>query len=144
MSVPTSYTDDEFGDYLEAELGPVATMLGWTRAGGQFAEPTNDALLELDLTETSSVSASQIQAFRTLGKLATWRRAQSSLGTVTDFSADGASFTHSQTVANAKAKIKSLEAQAEQFMSATAVITTQRIDRPDDPYKVVSLEDREQ
>lgn len=144
MSVPTSYTDETFAAYLQAELGPVATMLGWSQGGGQFEEPTNDALLELDLTETASVPASQIQAFRTLGKLATWRRVASSLAADIDFSADGASFSRGKMQEQAFAKIKDLETQAEQFMSATAVIATQRIDYPDDPYKVVSLEDREQ
>lgn len=141
MAVPTSYTESDFGDYLESELGPVATSLGWTRAGGDFDEPINDALFLIEETDVVNVGSSDISDFRTLGKLTTWRKVMSFVSMDMDFSADNASYKRSQLQVMAKEKVVELESEAGSLISG-GTIETQRIDHVDDPYEQHTLAER--
>ncbi len=137
MAVPTSYTESDFKDYLHAELGPVAQALGWEVASGQYDEPLNDALFGIGATVISGVSSDDINGFRILGKLETWRKVLHHVSGDFDFSDEGASLSRSQVHDMAIDVIEKLEESASNAgvtTNATQQVATGIVDHTENPY----------
>ena len=141
MAVPTSYTEEEFKEYLHAELGPVAGALGWQVAGGQYDEPVNDALFGMDVSLISEIAADDISGFRVLGKLMTWRKVLYHVSSDYDFDDKDASFSRSQAHDMAMAVIEQLEDNAEDEgvgtgVSASSQVTVGTVVHTENPYAI--------
>lgn len=142
MSIPASYTEATLKAYLHAEVGNIASALGWSVDGGEYDEPVNDALLMYGESDIENIDSTEgVRKLRLLGLLAAWRKAASHLAGDYDFSADGASYSRSQAYAMAEKRVQALESQCAGFLPEYAV-HTQQMDWSHDPYQEREYDDR--
>jgi hypothetical protein len=113
MPLPTSYSEDAFAEYLERDLGEVATSIGWDAGSLQVLEAVNDALLQYGTTDiTGVVGSSALRTLRALGSRAIWRAVVKHVATRYDFTDIGQQkFTRSQIQEMALAALKVAEAE---------------------------------
>lgn len=131
MPVPTSYTEETFGQYLEKVLGHTATMLGWSQAGGSFDEILNETLLTMGETDVANVT--DIRQIRAIGRLQAWTAAAQALAGEYDFSADGASYSRSQAFEHAKAMVSQAQLEAAEYDPQFSAVLDS-VTYTEDPY----------
>jgi hypothetical protein len=142
MPLPTSYSEATFADYLASVLGEVAPVIGWDAGSVQVLEAVNDALLDLGLTDITTVTSTRaLRGMRALGRRAIWRAVVQHVATRYDFSDSDAKFTRSQVQAMALEAMKLAESDCLEFNPNYAA-TTVRISRPQDPYVVLPDSER--
>lgn len=142
MALPTAYTEAELAAFIHAELGGVATALGWTVDGGSYDEAVNDALYLANVSDIASVSGSDaVFRLRRLAMLAAWRRVVAAVSLDYDFSADGGDYSRSQVAAQAAARVRELETETAGYRGDYAV-EIQRVDHTHNPYQERAIEDR--
>ncbi len=97
MALPTAYTEATFKTYLHATAGDVASVLGWSVAGGDYDEIVNETLFAYGVDDISEVTGrDNLRKLRALGRVALWRQASHDAAARFDFSADGGSYSRSQ------------------------------------------------
>ena len=121
MPVPTGYTEDTLKTYMhtEADTGSpsMATVLGWTVADLSYDEILNDVLLDLDVSNVTTITgASNIRKLRLLSKVHVWRAIVAGLATKHTFSADGASYKRSDLQSMALATLALAEDAASAYL----------------------------
>jgi hypothetical protein len=133
MSLPASYTDVTIGAFMVDELGPVATTLGWTYAGGSFSEAINDLLVIAGATTIGDVAVGKA---RVLARVAVWRRVVSHTAGDFAFEADGASFDRNQFHEQARARMLQVESDAAAggYLDSYKV-ATESVTYINDPYR---------
>jgi single-stranded DNA-specific DHH superfamily exonuclease len=141
MALPSAYSDATIGAFMVDELGPVATTLGWTYAGGSFNEAINDLLVLAGLTAIADVAVGKARA---LARVAVWRRVVSHTAGDFAFSADGASFNRNQFHEQARARLIQVEADAgaDGYLGAYQ-ITTEDVAYINDPYHRILGDDND-
>jgi hypothetical protein len=142
MPAPTSYTEKSLAEFMHAELGRVATVLGYSVGAsdaGAYAETVNETLLVYGATTIAD--ASEIKKLRALARLEAWKKAVGDLTTMYKFSADGGSFERQQMFDQAKAKMESAGMVAMAFDSAYSVVVT-RVTPVNDPYRYIDFDDQ--
>lgn len=140
MALPTSYTEATLGAFIHADLGPVATTLGWSVAGGSYAEIINEALIIGNATSVADLSVAKARA---LVRVAAWRVVAQHTAGDYKFSADGASYDRQQMHAHAVAQAARCEADAADYMPV-ALIGSDTIKYVNDPHSVVVNSDDEE
>jgi hypothetical protein len=139
MALPSVYSDATLGAFIHADLGPIATTLGWTVAGGSYAEIINEALI---IGNAASVADLSVAKARALVRVAAWRVVAQHTAGDYKFSADGASYDRQQMHAHAVAQAARCEADAAAYMPA-ALITSDALTYINDPHSVVLNSDDE-
>jgi hypothetical protein len=140
MPVPTSYTEEELAQYMHAALGKVAEALGLT-APDSYEEAINDALLAYGQTDIAQISGTAgVRKLRALARVAAWRFVIANFAALYDFSADNASYSRSQLLANAEKALKVAEDAAVAYSDAYAgkIVKVRHVN---DPYVVQSEEE---
>lgn len=135
MPVPTAYTEAGLAAYMHAQLGDVATVLGWsTGAGtGNYAEAVDEALIAYGVGDISL--ATDIGRLRAAARREAWRLALNSLVARTDFTVDGQQFADSQMVAAARSRLAEAESDAlARGLGVLATIGQGKVRWVDDPY----------
>ena len=142
MALPTAYTEAELAAFIHAELGGVATALGWTVDGGSYDEAVNDALYLANVSDIATVtSRDAVFQLRRLAMLAAWRRVVAAVSLDYDFSADGGKYSRSQVATQAAARVRELETETAGYRADYAVVI-QRGDHTHNPYQERAIEDR--
>jgi hypothetical protein len=97
MAVPTGYTETTFKTYLHKVAGDVASVLGWSIAGGDYDEVVYEALFMYEADDITTISGrDNVRKLRVLGRVALWRQAMSDAAARYDFAADGGDYKRSQ------------------------------------------------
>jgi len=106
MALPTSYTETTFADYLHGILSHTANALGWSVAGGDYAEIVNDALLIAGVSDITTVAgAGPMRLLRIAGQIALWQAVVAAFVGDYDFEADGGRYDRDQLFQHAKAML---------------------------------------
>lgn len=92
MAPPTSYTEDELKTYLHARAGTVASLFGWSTAGGSYNNVVNDTLRAMGETTITGVDAGALEA---VGRVKLWEFALEQLTTYYTFRADNEQYNRS-------------------------------------------------
>jgi hypothetical protein len=76
MAIVTTLTEDEVKQYMEDVIGDTSAKLGWTKAGGDFDEPTNEVLYTLGQSGFTYVNTqAEVKQVRTTARMEVWRHA---------------------------------------------------------------------
>ena len=76
MAIVTTYTEQEIKQYMEDVLGNTADKLGWSKSGGDFDEPANEALYTLGEDDFTFVaSRDEAKKARLAARMEVWRHA---------------------------------------------------------------------
>jgi hypothetical protein len=139
MPAPVAYSEPQFGAYLVSVLGEVGPILGWDPGSPQVQEATNDALLDLGLTNIAD--ATSVRGLRAVGRRAIWRGVVQAVAARYDFQDTAARFSRSQIQDMAREALKLAESDCLEFNPNYAA-TLVRIARPHDPYTVLEDDTR--
>lgn len=136
MALPASYTEATLGAFMHTELGPVATTLGWTYAGGSYGEALNEVSAlagGMAITDMSALKA------RALARVAVWRQVVNHTAGDYTFQADGGTFNRKEFHDNARARMLQVEtdAAAEGFLGGAYKVASESLTYVNDPYHVV-------
>ena len=137
MTVPDAYTEKTLADFMAAELGKVATLLGYAVGAGDagsYAEAVNETILRFGAA--SMAECTEILKLRALARVEAWRKACNDLTTSYRFSSDGSSFeretVYQQAVQNLN---RALGLAAVVDGSGAYVIGVTRLVPVNDPYR---------
>ena len=140
MPIPTSYTEQTLADFMQAELGAVATVLEYTNQS--YAEKINDTLLTYGASDISEISgAANIMKLRTIARMFAWKKAVGDMSTRYGFSADGGSYQRQQMFEQAKQMLQSLESEMMTYDPSYAV-KMQKSKYKNDPYAYTAEDER--
>lgn len=143
MTLPTAYTEATFTTYLHTVAGDVASVLGYTIAGGDYAEIINEALFMYGVDDIADVTGrDNLRKLRVLGRLALWRQALNDASTRFDFAADGGDYKRSQLHAMLLKALDQAEYDALAYSDALVIEQTTLV--YDDVYTPPDLEDDEE
>jgi hypothetical protein len=142
MPAPTSYSEGIFRDYLVGVLDELAGIVGWDSGSPPVVEACSDALLELGISDISTVTKPRdVLGLRALGRRAIWRAVVQAVSARYDITASEGTFSRSKIQAMALESLKLAENDCLQFSPAYAVQVV-RVSRPQDPYAVLPDEQR--
>lgn len=113
MPVPASYTEASLAVFMDAVLGEVADLLGWSANGittGSYGSAVEDALVACGVDSIDQVT--NVPKLRAAAKVAAWTLACTSLLTRYDFQSEQQNFRRSQMVENAKVQLARAESEA--------------------------------
>lgn len=133
MSAPTTYTETTLADYLHLVLGATAGVLGWSVAGGNYAEPVNETLLAYFAGPGAVTNATDIRKLRALARREAWRAVVQATAGEHDFETGMSRFSRSQIHKQALASLAVAEAEAAPYDDALAV-TFSPVRSAHDPY----------
>lgn len=140
MTLPTAYTEATFATYLHAVAGDVASVLGYTIAGGDYAEIINEALFMYGVDDIANVSGLEnLRKLRVFGRMALWRQALNDASTRFDFAADGGDYKRSQLHEMLLKALDAAEYDALAYSDALVIEKTTLV--YDDIYTPPDLED---
>jgi hypothetical protein len=146
MTVPTSYTEQTLGQFMQARLGKVARVLQLTAGpndAGDFQEAVNDALLACGTEDISTITGMEnIQKIRALALVAAWQYVVTNFVALYDFSADGASYDRSQLFKQAKEALQLAQQAALPYDSSYSAQIVE-VDHIHDPYSYRPEEENE-
>lgn len=136
MAAPATYTETTLATFMLAEMGNVATALGWT--GLNDVQPAVDeALLVYGVDDIGNISGREnVRKLRALARVEAWRLASNSLAADYDFKADGGDYKRSQLYAQATQALERAQADAAEFDAGVSVIARDAVDFIHDPYQV--------
>lgn len=130
MALPASYTETTLAAYMHAALGQIAAALSYANTLAEYQEAVNDAL---ELYGVSDVAqATDISKLRACARLCAWTKAAS--GVAYDFSADGASFSRSQIMAQIQAQLAEAGLSAAQYVDVAGLTVEAQAVTYSDPY----------
>lgn len=137
MSLPTAYTDAELIAFMLADLGEVATTIGWDAATPALTAAVNRTLRLLGLTDIAE--ATDMTALEAVALWQAWDAVVTALTLRYDISTDGQSLSRSQMFEHAlkqrtTAQMAALGHTATYSLVATPVVYT------NDPYRVIEEE----
>jgi hypothetical protein len=113
MAYPTSYTEATLSDFIVAQLGEIATILGM----GSAQPAVDEALAKCGISDIATITGSDdLNKLRIIARYEGWRLAMSSLAARYDFEADGGAFKRSQAFANAKTNLALATAEAQPYL----------------------------
>lgn len=135
MAVPTSYSDATIADFMVAELGEVATVLGLTDAS--FDEAIIDTLLAYG--EDDIADADDISRLRALARVQAWKRARAAAAARYDFADGTENLKRSQLFKHIQESLTAAESDAAVFASEDSAYVVGRSTAvyADDPYQRV-------
>jgi hypothetical protein len=110
MSIPVTYTETTLAEYMHAELGKMAQVLGYgapSLTPGDYQEQVNEVALELGISDMET--AHDIRKVRALARREAWKKALNDLTSKYDFSSDGSSYSRSQMTEQAQASFERAE-----------------------------------
>lgn len=113
MPVPTSYTEESLAVFMDATLGEVADLLGWSANGvttGSYGSAVEDALVACGVKTIDQIT--NVAKLRAAAKVSAWTLACTALLTRYDFQSEQQSFRRSQMVDNAKVQLARAESEA--------------------------------
>jgi len=99
MTLPTTYDETTFAEYLNSVLGDAAGVLGWSVVSLSYDEVINDVMYSLGITDLSD--AVSLQVLRAVGRREVWKAAINGFITKYDFTLEFQSFKRSQMFKNA-------------------------------------------
>jgi hypothetical protein len=144
MPVATSYTESTLASYLDAALGPMAAVLGWSVGANSYNLPISRAMRALGLSDVATVmAAADLAALEAVALREVWRLVVQHLATRYDISLDQQSLKRSQLQAMAKEALQIAEADTVLSLAASGVtlvasgrasVQVSSIDYPTDPY----------
>lgn len=133
MPLPTAYTDTTLATYLHSLAPDLLTSLGWSVAGGSYAEIINDTLLAYGVADLSQ--ATNIGKLRAVARYALWTAVLDALaGNRFDFSADGSQFSRSQIYTQARQQQMLAKAEAARYGGIGSAFAMYNVTRAHDPY----------
>jgi hypothetical protein len=139
MSAPTVYTEKTLADFMAAELGKVATLLGYAVGAadaGSYQEAVNEALLWYGVTNVSQ--ATVILKIRAMARVEAWRKAANDLTTSYKFSSPDGSFERQDVYNHALINLdRALVLAAEYDTTGVYAIAVTRSRPVNDPYRYI-------
>lgn len=110
MSLPVSYTEATLASYMHAELGAVATALGYAAPGvgttGVYGEAVNDTATDYRTSDISLVTGrDNLRLLRALARVNAWRKVVKDTTGDFDFETAGQKFSRSQTNTQARSQL---------------------------------------
>ncbi len=143
MALPTSYTEEQFKQYLHntLNLGGFADDMGWTVDDGQYDEIVNNALLYYGASDISTISgATDINKLRVAGQVALWEGVLDGVSHYRQSSTpDGASSSLNQVYEHAEKQLARVQGKAAGLgLSGASIYPPVRIygvRYQDDPYR---------
>lgn len=107
MSVPTTYTEQTFAQYLHSILSKTALELEWSAGDGSdvgnYGEIINDTLIACGVTTIAEMSGiDAVQKLRIVGRYYAWQAAVEALVVEHNLAADGASLQRETVFKQAK------------------------------------------
>ena len=133
MPVPTSYTEQEYSDFLQRALGALSGVLDWTTDQNSFDEVIIDVLNAMEYSNVEDVPESQIPELRALGRVYLWKAVVVETLADYDFSADGASYSRSQVFDHAQRMLAQAETDAAKWLE-NMTVGVSKVTYHRDPY----------
>ncbi len=144
MTPPILYTEKSLAEFMNAELGKVAILLGYAVGAldaGSYAEQVNEAILRYGVTVIGSCT--DIMKIRALARVEAWRKACNDLTTTYKFSSDGSSFERETIFNQAATNLNRVLALALVYDTTGAyVIRITRLKPVNDPYRYIPEDGR--
>lgn len=138
----TVYDEATLKAYMAADLGPMATMLGWTVEGGDYDEIYVSTLLRLGVEDLSGLTGlDNLRKVRAFASVEAWRAVIKALAGRYDFSADGASLSRSQAQVQAAESLSLAEDEAMSYGDWNVATMTSVVHKHD-PHTYLEEEDR--
>lgn len=135
MPLATSYNEQELAVLMAAELGDVATVLGWEPGNLDAGSYERAVQRTLRLYGASDIAdATDMDKLEALATWQAWEAAFASLSTRYDIATDGQSLSRSQLFDHALVMVNRAKQAATRYTSAS-FITVVPIERPSDPYR---------
>jgi hypothetical protein len=145
MAAPVVYSEATLANYLASQIEQVAGALGWDAGSVQVIEAVNDALLDMSVTDISSVT--DIRGLRALGRRAVLRAAEFAFVNNYGFT-DVAqqTFNRQHVPDNLRKALDRAESECLALGlgagANSAIVSIYRVSRPHDPYIVLPDSER--
>ena len=137
MPVPTVYTEKSLAEYMAAELGKVATLLGYTVGAadaGAYAEAVYESILRYGATAVGDCT--DMLKIRAYARVYAWTKACNDLVTYYRFSSDGSTFERQRVYDQALANLGRAQLDAAEWDAGGAYsITVTKVTPLNDPYR---------
>jgi hypothetical protein len=137
MPIPAAYTEKTLAEFMAAELGKVATLLGYVVGAadaGTYAEAVNESVLRYGVATIAE--ATDILKIRALARVEAWRKACNDLTTFYKVSSDGSTFDRQKVYEQALINLNRAQLQAVEWDDSGAYsITVTRVTPVNDPYR---------
>jgi len=144
MTPPTAYTEKTLADFMNAELGRVATLLAYAVGvadAGSYQEAVNETILRYGGAVIADLT--DILKTRALARVEVWRKALNDLTTSYKFTASGSTFERETVFRQATENLnRALVLAAEYDTTGAYVISVTRVDPVNDPYRYRPEEER--
>lgn len=142
MPLPTSYTESTLKAYMHDALKGVATVLGFSVAGGNYDEPLIDALFAYDVDDVTTVTSRVgLMKLRKLAARAAWRAAAAEAASRYHFNADGGQYSRQQVHEMIQPNLERAEAEAVPYDTTTPLRVSRTTITYSDPYSTRIDED---
>ncbi|HEY3312023.1 MAG TPA: hypothetical protein VGK00_10320 [Anaerolineales bacterium] len=137
MPIPASYTEKSLAEFMAAELGKVATLLGYAVGAGDagaYAEAVNESILRYGAATIAE--ATDILKIRAFARVEAWRKACNDLATFYKVSSDGSTFDRETVYKQAVVNLNRAFMQAIEWDESGAyAVTVTRVTPVNDPYR---------
>jgi len=144
MPAPNIYTEKTLADFMNAELGKVATVLVYVVGAldaGSYQEAVNESLLRYGAATVNL--ATDIMKIRALARVEAWRKAVNDLSTNYRFSSPDGSFERETVFRQAVTNLERAQGLAAPYDNlGLYVISTSRVIPVNDPYRYIPEEER--
>ncbi len=144
MSAPGSYSEKSLADFMQAELGKVAVLLGYAAGAsdaGSYSEAVNETLLRYGAINISECS--HMLKLRSLARVEAWRKALNDLAANYKFTSPEGSFERDRVFTQAEQNLaRALLLAAEYDTSGVYAVAVTRIRAVNDPYRYIPEDER--
>lgn len=141
MPIPNPHTEAELAEYLHRALRNMATLLGWSVAGGDYTDIVEDTLLAYGVPDIDQ--ALDPRKLRALGKIHVWKAVVATLAASHTVSMPGTALQLGDLQRQASVALEEARNDAVGYgLDAASVATIDRVLYVDDPYAYLPPEER--